>query len=145
VRGIVISDPFRMILPPVHAQTELIEIVRITDPTRHIHSEDLVGDDVAIWKVAQASDTLTLISSVPDSRPRRCFFPGWGIRARSASGLLFQIAFCFECHGARLWGPGVPPELDKIHGFDPDSPAALELLERMRGSTPGRPADSLHG
>ncbi|MEV5644132.1 hypothetical protein AB0L67_28890 [Streptomyces flaveolus] len=134
-----------MILPPVHEQTELIEVVRISDPTRHIDAEDLVGDDVAIWKAPQAGDALTLISSVPDSTLRRCFFPGWGIRAHSATGLLFQIAFCFECHGARLWGPGVSAELDKIHGFDPDSPAALELLERMRGSTPGRPEDSLRG
>ncbi|MER7720888.1 hypothetical protein ABTX99_28810 [Streptomyces flaveolus] len=143
MRGILISNSFRMILPPVHEKTELIEVVRITDPTRHIRAEDLVGEDVAIWEAAQVGDALTLISSVPDSVLRRCFIPGWGIRAHGATGLLFQVAFCFECHGARLWGPGVPAELDDIHGFDPDSPAALELLERMRGSTPGRLRDVL--
>ncbi|MFF4576538.1 hypothetical protein, partial [Streptomyces sp. NPDC001410] len=86
----------------------------------------------------QVRDVLTLISSAPDSELYRCFIPGWGIRAHSATDLLFQIAFCFQCHGARLWGPGVPAELDGIHGFDPDSPPALELLQRFRGSTPGR-------
>ncbi|MFD5449442.1 hypothetical protein [Streptomyces sp. NPDC127100] len=127
-----------MMLPPVQETIELVEVVRITDPMRHISSEDLVGDDVAIWEAAQAGDALTLIGSVPDSELRRCFFPGWGVRAHSANELLFQVAFCYECHGARLWGPGVPAELSRIQGFDPDSPPALELLQRFRGSTPGR-------
>ncbi len=127
-----------MMLPPVHEKTELIEVVRITDPMRHLSAEDLVGDEVAIWEKAQVGDALTLISSVPDSELRRCFIPGWGIRAHSANDLLFQIAFCFQCHGARLWGPGVPSELGGIHGFAPDSPPALELLQRFHGSTPGR-------
>ncbi|AKG41395.1 hypothetical protein SXIM_00110 [Streptomyces xiamenensis] len=124
-----------MLLPPVQDQTELIEVVRITDGMRHLSAPDLVGDDVAIWEATQISSTLTLISSVPDSELHRCFNPGWGIRAHSATRLLFQIAFCFQCHGARLWGPDVPAELDGIHGFDPDSPPALELLQRFRAST----------
>ncbi|MYV44279.1 hypothetical protein [Streptomyces sp. SID2888] len=127
-----------MMLPPVQERTELIEVVRITDPMRHLSASNLVGDDVAIWEAAQVSDALTLISSAPDSELRRRFTPGWGIRAHGATDLLFQIAFCFHCHGARLWGPGVPVELDGIHGFDPDSPPALELLQRFRGSAPGR-------
>ncbi|MBB4795520.1 hypothetical protein BJY54_006132 [Streptomyces nodosus] len=138
MRDAVNSDSLRMMLPPVQERTELIEVVRITDPMRHIGASDLVGDDVAIWQAAQVSDALTLISSAPDSELHRCFTPGWGIRAHSATDLLFQIAFCFHCHGARLWGPGVPAELDRIHGFDPDSPPALELLQRFRGSAPGR-------
>jgi hypothetical protein len=136
VRDALNGDSFRMILPSSQEKTELIEVVRITDPMRHLSASDLVGDDVAIWQAAQVSDALTLISSAPDSELHRCFIPGWGIRARSATDLLFQIAFCFECHGARLWGPGVPSELDGIHGFDPDSPQALELLQRFRDSTP---------
>ncbi|MEV7960409.1 hypothetical protein ACFVZR_39200 [Streptomyces sp. NPDC058316] len=127
-----------MLLPPVQEKTELIEVVRITDPMRHLSAPNLVGDEVAIWEAAQVRDALTLISSAPESELYRCFIPGWGIRAHSATDLLFQIAFCFQCHGARLWGPGVPAELDGIHGFDPDSPPALELLQRFRGSTPGR-------
>ncbi|MFD3655255.1 hypothetical protein [Streptomyces sp. NPDC058620] len=126
-----------MMLPPVQEKTELIEVVRITDPMRHLSAVDLVGDDVAIWESALVKEALALISSAPDSELHRCFIPGWGIRAHSATDLVFQIAFCFQCHGARLWGPGVPAELDGIHGFDPDSSPALELLERFRGSTPG--------
>ncbi|WP_030739238.1 hypothetical protein [Streptomyces sp. NRRL F-2890] len=126
-----------MLLPPVQDKTELIEVVRITDPIRHLSAPDLVGDDVAIWEAAQISGALTLIGSVPDSELSRCFIPGWGIRAHSATHLIFQIAFCFQCHGARLWGQEVPDELDGIHGSDPDSPPALELLQQFRGSTPG--------
>ncbi|MET8957404.1 hypothetical protein [Streptomyces sp. NPDC004533] len=126
-----------MLLPPIQEKTELIEVVRITDPMRHLSAANLVGDDVAIWEAAQVSDALTLISSAPDSERYRCFAPGWGIRAHSATDLLFQIAFCFQCHGARLWGPGVPAELEGIQGFDPGSPPALELLQQFRSSTPG--------
>lgn len=32
VRGILMTDSVRMLLPPVHEKAELIEIVRITDP-----------------------------------------------------------------------------------------------------------------
>ncbi|MFC8202111.1 hypothetical protein ACFUTV_43060 [Streptomyces sp. NPDC057298] len=127
-----------MMLPPGQEKTELLEVVRITDPRRHHNAEDLVGDEVAIWEAAQVSDALALISSVPAGELHRCFIPGWGIRAHSATDLLFQIAFCFQCHAARLWGPGVPAELDGIHGFDPDTLPALELLRRFRDSAPGR-------
>ncbi|MER8062743.1 MULTISPECIES: hypothetical protein [unclassified Streptomyces] len=125
-----------MMLPPVQEKTELIEVVRITDPTRRLDASNLAGDDVAIWGATQVSDVLALISAAPAGELHRCFTPGWGIRAHSATDLLFQIAFCFHCHGARLWGPGVPAELDGIHGFDPDSPPALELLQRFRSSMP---------
>ncbi|MFJ6700024.1 hypothetical protein ACIQM4_28790 [Streptomyces sp. NPDC091272] len=125
-----------MMLPPAQEQTELIEVVRITDPMRHLNSEDLTGDDVAIWEAAQVSDTLRLIGSLPDSELYRCFIPSWGIRAHSDSDLLFQIAFCFRCHGARLWGPRVPGALNTIHSFAPDSPPARELLQRFHDSAP---------
>ncbi|MEV7124146.1 hypothetical protein [Kitasatospora griseola] len=126
-----------MLLPSAHARTELIEVVRITDPMRHHSSEDLVGEDVAIWETAQADQVLTLVKDLPGSELHRCFIPGWGIRAHSATDLLFQVAFCFRCHGARLWGPSVPAAQAGIHSFDPDSPPARELLERFRGSQTG--------
>ncbi|MGW8730665.1 hypothetical protein ACWGNF_32070 [Streptomyces sp. NPDC055808] len=126
-----------MLLPLAHEKTELIEVVRITDPMRHLSAEDLVGDDAAIWESTQANQVLTLIKDLPDSELHRCFIPGWGIRAHSATDLLFQVAFCFRCHGARLWGPSVPAAQMGIHSFDPDSPPACELLERFRGSQSG--------
>ena len=126
-----------MLLPPAHTKTEVIEVVRITDPMRRLSSEDLAGDDVAIWGTAQADQVLTLVKGLPGSEVHRCFTPGWGIRAHSATDLLFQVAFCFRCHGARLWGPRVPAAQTGVHGFDPDSPPACELLERFRGSQTG--------
>ncbi|ROQ65202.1 hypothetical protein EDD95_8056 [Streptomyces sp. CEV 2-1] len=126
-----------MLLPLAHEKTELIEVVRITDPMRHLSAEDLVGDDVAIWEPTQANQVLTLIKDLPGSELHRCFIPGWGIRAHSATDLLFQVAFCSRCHGARLRGPSVPAAQMGIHSFDPDSPPARELLERFRGSQSG--------
>ncbi|MFF3517591.1 hypothetical protein [Streptomyces sp. NPDC002573] len=81
-----------MLLPLAHVKTELIEVVRITDPMRHLSAEDLVGDDVAIWGSTQANQVLTLIKDLPGSELHRCFIPGWGIRAHSATDLLFQVA-----------------------------------------------------
>ncbi|TJZ95207.1 hypothetical protein [Actinacidiphila oryziradicis] len=126
-----------MLLPLAHDKTELIEVVRITDPMRHLSAEDLVGDDIAIWEAAQAQQVLALVNDLPGSEVYRCFTPGWGIRAHGATDLLFQLAFCFRCHGARLWGPAVPAEQEGIHSFDPDSPPARELLQRLRGSKSG--------
>ncbi|MGW2465134.1 hypothetical protein ACWC2M_40120, partial [Streptomyces sp. NPDC001761] len=39
-----------MLLPLSHGKTELIEVFRITDPVRHLSSDDLAGDAVAIWE-----------------------------------------------------------------------------------------------
>jgi hypothetical protein len=63
-----------MMLPPVQEKTELIEVVRITDPMRHLSAPNLVGDDIAIWEAAQVSGALMLISSAlipPRQRPER--------------------------------------------------------------------------
>ncbi|MFE4870893.1 hypothetical protein [Streptomyces sp. NPDC056682] len=49
-----------MLLPLAHGKTELIEVVRITDPVRHL-GEDLVGDTVAIWEGDHAQQALSLI------------------------------------------------------------------------------------
>ncbi|MEU6762629.1 hypothetical protein ABZ916_08885 [Streptomyces sp. NPDC046853] len=125
------SDAGRMLLPSCE-ETELIEVVRLTDPVVNMASADLVGEDVALWTADEAGEALALMSSVPDDDLHRCFMPGWGIRAHGASGLLFRIAFCFRCHGARLWGPGVPAEQQGLQGFASQSRAALELLRRFR-------------
>ncbi|MFD4598022.1 hypothetical protein ACFWPQ_08275 [Streptomyces sp. NPDC058464] len=124
-----------MLLPPTHGQTELIEVVRITDPVRHLGSEDLAGDTAAVWEGDQARQALSLIAGLPGSEPYRCFLPGWGIRAHSSTDPLFEIAFCFRCHGARIWGPGLPAEQQR-QTFDAASPAALELLHRFRSCLP---------
>ncbi|MFF4114923.1 hypothetical protein [Streptomyces sp. NPDC001714] len=124
-----------MLLPPAHGKTELIEVVRITDPVRHLGSEDLDGDTVAIWEGDQAQQALSLITGLPGSEPYRCFLPGWGIRAHGSAGPLLEIAFCFRCHGARVWAPALPAE-QRGQTFDAESPAALELLHRFRACLP---------
>ncbi|MET9916759.1 hypothetical protein ACFV1C_08445 [Streptomyces sp. NPDC059605] len=121
-----------MLLPITREKAELIEVVRIADPIRHFGSEDLTGDEVALWEAPRTDRILALIDDLPDSELHRCFSPGWGIRVHGADGLLLQLAFCFSCHGIRLWGPGVPDEQEGLHGFDPDSAPARELLQRFR-------------
>lgn len=125
-----------MFLPLAYEKTELIEVVRVTDPVATDTAEDLIGDDVAIWEAGAVRDALALIAEVPDGELYRCFVPGWGIRAHSATGLLFRVAFCFRCHGARLWGPDVPAAQTGVHTFDADSTEAQELLQRFRASAP---------
>ncbi|WP_310723334.1 hypothetical protein [Streptomyces sp. N2A] len=124
-----------MLLPLSVAKSELIEVVRITDPARHLMSRDLKGDTVAIWAREQAQQALSLIHDLPGSEMYRCFLPGWGIRAHSSTHPLFEIAFCFRCHGARIWGPDLPATLQS-QTFDAESSAACELLRRFRACTP---------
>lgn len=121
-------------LLPAGEKPELIEVVRLTDPVVNMASADLIGEDVALWTADQAREALNLIAAVPDDEIRRCFFPGWGIRAHRSTELLFRIAFCYRCHGARLWGPSVPPEQEGLQGFASESPAAVDLLQRFRAT-----------
>ncbi|MBW8798913.1 MAG: hypothetical protein JF597_36670 [Streptomyces sp.] len=124
-----------MLLPLTHGKTELVEVVRITDPVRHLGSQDLAGDTVAIWEGDEARQALSLISGLPGSEPYRCFLPGWGIRAHGSTSRLFEIAFCFRCHGARVRGPGLPAG-QQTQTFDAESPDARELLHRFRSCLP---------
>ncbi|MER6304616.1 hypothetical protein [Streptomyces sp. NPDC001657] len=126
-----------MLLPHSVAKSEFIEVVRITDPARHLMSQDLDGDAVAIWDSEQAQQALSLIHDLPGGEMYRCFLPGWGIRAHSSTSThpLFEIAFCFRCHGARIWGPDVPATLQS-QTFDAGSSAASELLRRFRACIP---------
>ncbi|MFD0416423.1 hypothetical protein [Streptomyces sp. NPDC127108] len=126
-----------MLLPLTHEKAELIEVVRITAPETHLRAEHLAGDEVAIWDGPRASRALALIGDLRGSELHRCFFPGWGVRVHSATDLLFRLAFCFECHGVRLWGPGVPADQEGIEPFDPASVPARELLREFRGVASG--------
>jgi hypothetical protein len=135
--GSAISDALRMLLPAASAQTELIEVVRITLAMRDPFSDALAGEDVALWASDEVQQTPALIIDLPEGEKRRCFSPGWGIRAHGPTALLFEIAFCFSCNGARLWGPEVPAEHESIHAFDADSPSGRALLTRFRAAEPG--------
>ncbi|MDI3404535.1 hypothetical protein [Streptomyces cavernicola] len=121
-----------MLLPPSREKTELLEVVRISDPAGALGSERLVGDDVAIWDGEDARRAMDLVDALPDGVKHRCFTPGWGLRAHSRTELLFEVAFCFRCHGARIWADGLPVER-QFQDFDAESGVALELVRLFRG------------
>ncbi|MET8980826.1 hypothetical protein ABZX85_35015 [Streptomyces sp. NPDC004539] len=127
-----------MLLPASHVRAEFVEAVRITGPAGHLTSRGLSGEVVEVWVAEEAREVLRLAGELPDGEQHRCFVPGWGLRAHDEAGPLFEIAFCFRCHGVRVWGPGLPPEV-RGQNFDAGSAAALELLARFRACTPGTP------
>ncbi|MER5355436.1 hypothetical protein ABT093_34560 [Kitasatospora sp. NPDC002551] len=118
-----------MLLPETAAQTDLIEVVRIT---AWPDSGTVVGDVLDVRVEEQARQTLNLVSALPGDELRRCFTPVYAVRAHSSTDLLFEIAFCFRCHGALLLGPGIPSGLRGVQGFDPDSEPGRELLDLFR-------------
>ncbi|MER7495354.1 hypothetical protein ABT033_22450 [Streptomyces pharetrae] len=120
-----------MLLPLTHLEAELIEVVRITDPARHLTSRSLEGETVGLWDGGEAREVFELIAALPTGERHRCFLPGWGIRAHGSAGPLFEVAFCFRCHGARSWGPDLAAG-QRSQAFDGESPTARELLRRFR-------------
>ncbi|MDI3417166.1 hypothetical protein [Streptomyces luteolus] len=125
-----------MLLPLAYEKTELLEVVRIGDPAGALRWDRLVGEDVAIWGGEQARQALTRVGELPGGDNHRCFLPGWGLRAHSGVGLLFEVALCFRCHSARTWADGLSAEL-RFQGFDAESPVARELLDRLRDCVSG--------
>ncbi|MFI5803124.1 hypothetical protein [Streptomyces sp. NPDC051561] len=123
-----------MLLPSAHAQTELIEVVRITPDVNDPLPKTMTGEELAIWDAEEAREALALVKELPGSQPGPTFVPGWGLRVHGARGVLFEIAFSYDCHAARVWGPGMPHKQEGIYSFDPDSAPAVELLRRFRES-----------
>ncbi|MFJ9443928.1 hypothetical protein ACIRRH_18935 [Kitasatospora sp. NPDC101235] len=123
-----------MLLPDAASQAHLIEVVRIADPRSAYGSDSVTGETLAVWEAEHLRSALDLIGRLPEGELRRCFEPGYGIRAHAPDGLLLEISFCFSCHGAWLAGPGVPADLRGMQSFDADSPPARELLDRFRAS-----------
>ncbi|UUV32309.1 hypothetical protein NQK81_02320 [Amycolatopsis roodepoortensis] len=121
-----------MFLPVPRERVELVEVI----------GPDGTGNDqlVAIWDSEDAQTGLTLMAGLPDGELKRCFIPAWEIRAHSTTQFLFEISFCFRCHGARLAGPTVSPEHAMIHGFDAEHSTSRELLARLQaaGEASGR-------
>ncbi|MFE4360911.1 hypothetical protein DR950_20265 [Kitasatospora xanthocidica] len=128
-----------MLLPDVASQTVLIEVVRIADPRSAYGSDSVTGEVLTVWDSEHLRQALDLMGELPEGELRRCFAPGYGIRAHGPGGLLFEVSFCFSCHGVWLAGPGVPSDLHGMQAFDADSPPARELLHRFRTSA-GNPA-----
>ncbi|MET8517965.1 hypothetical protein [Streptomyces sp. NPDC005077] len=119
------------------AATVLIEVVRISAlPTKR--GVPYPGRVVAHWAGSEAADALTLIEKLPGSEQHRCgFSPGWSIRAYedSLDLALFEAAFCFRCHEARMHGTVVPTVL-ATQFFDADTSPAQALLALFREAAP---------
>ncbi|MCB5169585.1 hypothetical protein LG634_32860 [Streptomyces bambusae] len=122
---------------PVEAvdATVLIEVVRISGlPARR--TDPYPGRTTAHWAGPDVTGVLRLIESLPGSEQHRCgFSPGWGIRAYDDSLTLplYEAAFCFTCHEARLHGPTIPAVLT-TQFFHPDTPPGQALLSRFRAT-----------
>ncbi|MEU8589038.1 hypothetical protein AB0C59_18850 [Streptomyces sp. NPDC048664] len=121
-----------MLLPDAAARTEFLEVIRITSAMGDPFARSLAGEEAGLWVADEARQVLDRIAGLPDGGLQRCFVPGWGVRAHDDTDLLFEIAFCFRCHGARLWGPAVPAELAGIQAFDARTEAGRALLDLFR-------------
>ncbi|MET8625724.1 hypothetical protein ABZW30_18580 [Kitasatospora sp. NPDC004669] len=126
-----------MLIPTTANLIERIEAVRITDPLGwHAWMDGVPGETIGFWEDAQ--EVLALVAALPAGTRMRCFTPGFALRAHAGrhpvfpEQVLFEIAFCFRCQGAWLYGPAVTKDLAH-QTFDPDSIPARELLLRFRG------------
>jgi hypothetical protein len=69
---------------------------------------------------------------LPEDEQMRCFNPQYGIRLRSGTTVLAEVAFCFRCHNALVIPSAHTPGLTTWFTFDPDSSPAQELLRLLR-------------
>jgi hypothetical protein len=90
------------------------------------------GDVVGTWGGEQARRAIELIAALPEAEQMRCFTPRYGIRVRTETSVLAEVAFCFQCRNAlALPGPRTP-SLPNWFTFDPDSAPGQQLLELFR-------------
>lgn len=117
------------------AAARLIEVVEI-DHRGPDHGFEYPGKVVAQWIGDEVTDFLAFIQTLPGSKQYRCFLPRWSIRVyEDCLDLLFEAAFCFQCHEVRMYGPAVPPELAYQY-FKPGSGPGRALLDRFRALAP---------
>src|SRR5689334_23178341 len=116
-----------MLLPATSPQTRSPEGVRIDDPSDSHLWTAVPGTTIGTRVGNEASEILDLVADLPAGDIARCFIPGYGIRARSADQLLFEIAFCFRCNNALIFQQ-VPHQRRDFIGFNGDSRQAQDLL-----------------
>ncbi|MFE9423505.1 hypothetical protein ACFYNO_11155 [Kitasatospora sp. NPDC006697] len=98
------------------------------------------AEALAVWTGEPAARAVAAVQALPPDDMRRCFAPGYALRAHDRTGFLLEIAFCFRCHGAELIGPRPSPDgLATVLGFDAESAPALGLLARFRACSGGLP------
>lgn len=119
--------PCPMLLPATFPQVQRLECVRIDDPTGSHQWTEVPGTVTGTWLGDEAQEVLGLVADLPPGEIMRCFMPGYGIRAHGAGQLLFEVAFCFQCHNALILQPA-PHERRDMVGFGADSQRAQDLL-----------------
>ncbi|MGI8332907.1 hypothetical protein ACRYCC_23395 [Actinomadura scrupuli] len=103
----------------------------IFHPSEFYRWTAIPGTTVKTWLDQEALDILHLVADLPAGEVMRCFLPVYGIRAHSIDQLLFEIAFCFQCHYALVLRPA-PRQGSDVIGFDAGSRRAKDLLARFR-------------
>jgi hypothetical protein len=121
-----------MLLPVAAADIHRVELVRIPSSREWDEWVTIPGKTLASAEGAHAAAIAGLVAALPDGESMRCFSPGYALKAHSAEGVLFEIAFCFSCHNALVIVPG--GARSQLLAFDPDSPAGKELLARFRAA-----------
>ncbi|WP_326687205.1 MULTISPECIES: hypothetical protein [unclassified Streptomyces] len=116
-----------MLLPPTSVQARRLECVRIEDPLGSLQWTGVPGTTIGTWLDKEALEVLDLVADLPTGNVMRCFMPGYGIRAHDAGQLLFELAFCFQCHNALILQPAPHKQRDLV-GFNADSQRAQDLL-----------------
>ena len=120
-------------MPASAPQIERVECVRIASIDNWHQWAGIPGVTIGAWDGTDAAAIAGLVADLPGGQLMRCFTPRYGIRAHDADAILFEIAFCFRCHGALVLQPG-RDEPGKLVGFAPDSPPARDLLARFRST-----------
>lgn len=120
-----------MRLPETSEKTDRLECIRIDDSSNWHRWTSVPGTTLGFWQGREAAEILGQVAELPAGGVMRCFRPGFGIRAHSADQVLFEIAFCFECHNALLFQPA-PGDRGDLIGFKADSRRAMDLLSLFR-------------
>jgi hypothetical protein len=69
---------------------------------------------------------------LPEAEQMRCFTPSYGIRLRTETSVLAEVAFCFQCRNALVLNAAHIPNLPDWFTFDPNSTPAQQLLRMFR-------------
>ncbi|WP_203834263.1 hypothetical protein [Winogradskya humida] len=92
----------------------------------------LPGEVIGTWTGERVREVLDLVAALPEGEQMRCFVPRYGIRVRSESAVIAEVAFCFRCRNALVIPSEQAPGLPTWFTFDPESSPAQELLRLFR-------------
>jgi len=92
----------------------------------------LPGEVIGTWSGETVGVALELIAALPEAEQMRCFTPSYGIRLRTGTAVLAEVAFCFRCRNALALPTAHTPNVPGWFTFDPGSAPAQQLLQMFR-------------